>query len=116
MPGLHRDDFRLVDFYKQEADTGEFYWSWFLWKNPGISNVRNGSSRVGKSCAAQRMSPRDVRKKKYVSSEEERERRLSYYEMRIDRQCRVGPCGPNAAKSVSCHHEPNVFRPALPLR
>ena len=30
MPGLHTDDLRLVYFYKQEADTGEFNWSWFL--------------------------------------------------------------------------------------
>ena len=41
MPALHRDNRRLAYFYKQEADTGEFYWSWFLWvpithkKNPG---------------------------------------------------------------------------------
>ena len=29
---------------------------------------------------------------------------------------RVMPCGPSAAKSVSCHHELNISRPAFPLR
>ena len=77
MPGLHPDDLRLVYFYKQEADIGEFYWSWFLWKNPSIRNVRNGTSRVGKSRTAQRMAPWEARMK-YVRRKEKRERRQSY--------------------------------------
>ena len=80
---------------------------------------------MARAGTAQCMSPRDVRMK--ICKKKGRTRKTAVLRLNVYRLARSGqtgkylalrvmPCGPSAAKSVSCHHEPNISRPALPLR